>query len=76
MSRLGWREFLGADDVEDWVVLHGGATAVFRAVLGYAPMAEDNAVDLLGHGTTVWMQQLDPAKTLRHAKHIDVSVAR
>ena len=30
MSEQGWREFLGADGVDDWVVLHGGATAVFR----------------------------------------------
>jgi 4a-hydroxytetrahydrobiopterin dehydratase len=168
MSENGWRAFLAADGVEDWVVLHGGATAVFRvgslgeavrlaeavatvpglegsgvlltlaerhvtvrlsrdlwslearhvdaaravsvvardlgaaadraavqevqvaiaakpeaidlafwrAVLGYAPMAEDNAVDPLGHGSTVWMQEIDPAKALRHAMHIDVSVAR
>lgn len=167
MSEAGWREFLAADGVEDWVVLHGGATATFRvgslteasqlaqavanvpglergalltaasdrltvrltrdvwqlesrhvevaravsavarergatpdraavqevqiaiaakpdtvdlpfwqAVLGYAPMAEDNAVDPLGHGSTVWMQQLDAAKLLRHAMHIDVSLAR
>jgi 4a-hydroxytetrahydrobiopterin dehydratase len=168
MSEQGWKEFLTADGVEDWVVLHGGATAVFRvgslgeaarlaealarapglegspalltvatdrltvrlsrdlwgleqrhtelaravsavardhgavadrsavqevqlaiaakpdnvdvgfwrAVLGYAPMADDNAVDPLGHGSTVWMQELDPGKPLRHAMHIDVSVAR
>src|SRR5690348_18343709 len=30
MSEDGWREFLRADGLEDWVVLHGGATAVFR----------------------------------------------
>ena len=48
----------------------------WRAVLGYTPMAEDNAVDPLGHGSTVWMQELDQAKPLRHAMHIDVSVAR
>ena len=48
----------------------------WRAVLGYAPMADDNAVDPLGHGSTVWMQELDPAKPLRHAMHVDVSVAR
>ena len=30
MSEQGWQEFLGADDVEDWVVLHGGAATVFR----------------------------------------------
>lgn len=168
MSEHGWREFLEADGLEDWVVLHGGATAAFRvssmleaaklaealaciagfdgsgalltmsnrrlsvrlsrdlweleadhiefaravsavarehaaladraavqevqvaisskaddvdvefwrAVLGYVPMADDNAVDPLGHGSTVWMQLLDEAKPLRHAMHIDVSVAR
>jgi 4a-hydroxytetrahydrobiopterin dehydratase len=48
----------------------------WRAVLGYSPMADDNAVDPLGHGSTVWMQNLDEAKPLRHAMHIDVSVAR
>ena len=39
-------------------------------------MADDNAVDPIGHGSTVWMQELDEAKPLRHAMHIDVSVAR
>jgi 4a-hydroxytetrahydrobiopterin dehydratase len=48
----------------------------WRAVLGYASMADDNAVDPLGHGSTVWMQELDAARPLRHAMHIDVSVAR
>lgn len=168
MSDQGWHDFLAADGVNDWVVLHGGATAVFRvpslneaarlaeaiaqapgiagawvlltladtrvsvrlsrdiwnleqshiqlaqavsaiarehgavadrasvqevqvaiaakrdeidvgfwrAVLGYIPMADDNAVDPLGHGSTVWMQELGQAKPLRHAMHIDVSVAR
>ncbi len=168
MGEQGWREFLAADGVEDWVVLHGGATAVFsvpslthaaqlaeavtripgiegagvlltiadthltvrlsrdlwllerehihvaravsatarghgasadrtrahevqvaiaaqpdsvdvgfwRAVLGYAPASEDNAVDPLGHGSTVWMQELDPDKPLRHAMHVDVSLPR
>lgn len=168
MSDQGWRDFLAADGVGDWVVVHGGVTAVFRvgslgdaarladavaripglagpdvlltltatgvtvrltrdvwqiearhvglaravssvakaqdavadraavhevqlavaakadavdvgfwrAVLGYAPLADDNAVDPLGHGSTVWMQTLDEAKTLRHAMHVDVSVAR
>ena len=168
MSEQGWRAFLAAEGLDDWVVLHGGATAVFRvpslgdaarlaeavaqvpglagagalltvaddrltvrltrgvfrleeqhidlaravsavalvhgavadrtavhevqlsiaaqpdvldvgfwrAVLGYAPLADDNAIDPLGHGSTVWMQELDPEKTLRHAMHVDVSVAR
>jgi 4a-hydroxytetrahydrobiopterin dehydratase len=48
----------------------------WRAVLGYDPRADDNAVDPLGHGSTVWMQPLNPSKPLRHAMHVDVSVAR
>lgn len=167
MSEQGWREFVSADDIDDWVVLHGGPTAVFRtgslleatrlaaalagvpgleartimtaasdrltvkltremwgtearhvevaraisavarehgatadrsavqevqlavaakpeeidlgfwrAVLGYAPMHDDNGIDPLGQGSTVWMQDLDPDKPLRHAMHVDVSVAR
>lgn len=168
MIEQGWREFLMAEGTEDWVVLHGGATAVFvvpslteaaalaravadvpglagsgalltvgdtrlsvrltrglervtahhvdlaravsqvarrhgavgdrgavqevqlavaarpdehdvgfwRAVLGYDELADDNGVDPLGHGLTFWAQDLDPAKPLRHAMHVDVSVAR
>jgi hypothetical protein len=80
VSEQGWIDFLHAEGVDDWVVLHGGATAVFRvgslgeaadlvaaiaakpddvdvgfwrAVLGYDPRADDNAVDPLGHGSTV-----------------------
>ena len=47
----------------------------WRAVLGYAELADDNAIDPLGQSSTVWMQELDPAKPLRHAMHVDVSVA-
>ncbi|KJL45707.1 VOC family protein [Microbacterium trichothecenolyticum] len=167
MSEDGWRSFLSADGVTDWVILHGGPTAVFtvrslqeagrlaaavsevpglgqrtlititsdhltvkltremwgterthvdvaraisgvarnhdavatrsmvqeiqvaiaakpdaidlpfwRAVLGYAPLHDDNCLDPLGQGSTVWMQDLDPSKPLRHAMHVDVSLAR
>ena len=167
MSEQGWRDFLSADGVDDWVILHGGPTAVFRVgslqeaarlaaavagvpgleprtlltaasdrltvkltremwgtearhievaraisaiareqgatadrgavqevqlavaakpeaidlgfwrtVLGYAELHDDNGLDPNGQGSTVWMQDLDPAKPLRHAMHIDVSVAR
>lgn len=168
MSEQGWHNFLAAEGVEDWVILHGGAAAVFRvgslreaarlaqavgetagiersgamltladgnltvrltrdvwelesrhielaravsavarasgavpdrgsvqevqlaiagkrdainigfwrAVLGYLPMADDNAIDPLGHGSTVWMQELAEGKPLQHAMHIDVSIAR
>ena len=44
--------------------------------MGYDTLADDNGVDPLGHGSTVWMQDLDPTKPLRHAMHVDVSVAR
>jgi 4a-hydroxytetrahydrobiopterin dehydratase len=168
VSEQGWRDFLAADGVDDWVVLHGGATAVFRlgsladaarlagaiaqlpgidgsetvltltgqrlsvrltrgvywlekrhidlahavsaaarehnaiteravvqevqvaiaakpdaidlgfwrAVLGYVPQDHDSAIDPLGHSSVVWMQDLDPAKPLEHAMHVDVSLAR
>jgi 4a-hydroxytetrahydrobiopterin dehydratase len=167
MSEQGWRDFLSAGGVDDWVILHGGPTAVFRVgslleaarlaavvaevpnleqrtvltaasdrltvkltremwgtearhvevaraisalarehgasadrsavqevqlavaakpeaidlgfwrtVLGYAPMHDDNCIDPNGQCSTVWMQDLDPNKPLRHAMHIDVSVAR
>ena len=167
MSEKGWRAFLEAGDLLDWVVLHGGPTAVFRtsnfveaaklahaisqvpglnethaqlnivsnrltvrltrevwkieevhidiaraistiaheqgavseplqvqevqvaisakpdaidldfwrAVLGYEPMQGDNAIDPLGNSSTVWMQELDASKPLKHAMHIDVSVS-
>jgi len=54
----------------------GISVGFWRSVLGYSPMAEDNAVDPLGHGSTVWMQELSEAKPLRHAMHLDVSVPR
>ena len=167
MSEQGWRDFLAADGLEDWVILHGGPTAVFkvgslqasarlaaavsevpgleprtlltaasdrltvkltremwgtearhvevaraisavarehgasadraavqevqlavaaqpeaidlgfwRTVLGYAELHEDNGLDPNGQSSTVWMQDLDPDKPLRHAMHVDVSVAR
>ena len=40
-----------------------------------AELHEDNGLDPNGQGSTVWMQDLDPAKPLRHAMHIDVTTA-
>src|SRR5580704_16402855 len=42
MSDQGWQDFLAAEDVGDWVVLHGGAMAVFRvsSLLEAARLAE------------------------------------
>lgn len=30
MSEQGWHDFRSAEGVDDWVLLHGGATAVVR----------------------------------------------
>jgi 4a-hydroxytetrahydrobiopterin dehydratase len=48
----------------------------WRAVLGYGALAPDNGLDPLAHGSTIWVQELPEAKSLRHAMHIDVSVPR
>ena len=48
----------------------------WRAVLGYKSLAEANAMDPIGNSSTVWMQELDEGKPLRHAMHLDVSVSR
>lgn len=48
----------------------------WRAVLGYEPMLDDNGVDPLGNSSMVYMQEIDAAKDLKHAMHLDVSVAR
>jgi hypothetical protein len=46
MSEQGWREFLAAEGIDDWVVLHGGATAVFRVLsLGEAAQLAGDSVD-------------------------------
>jgi 4a-hydroxytetrahydrobiopterin dehydratase len=65
-------------EVQLAIAAHHDAADVgfWRSVLGYAPIADDNAVDPLGHGSTVWMQELDSERPLRHAMHVDVSVAR
>ena len=48
----------------------------WRAVLGDRTVADNKAVDPISHGSMVWMQLLNPGKPLRHARHVDVSVAR
>ena len=48
----------------------------WRVVLGYDAVSESKLIDPLDHGSMVWMQHLNPTKPLRHAMHVDVSVAR
>jgi hypothetical protein len=35
------------------------STSASGAPCGCVPMTHDNAVDPLGHGSTIWMQELD-----------------
>ena len=55
MDEQGYQEFLSADGVNDWVVLHGGATAVFRVgSLGEAARLAGSVADIPGlEGTGV-----------------------
>ncbi|GAA2035733.1 hypothetical protein GCM10009819_20320 [Agromyces tropicus] len=48
----------------------------WRAVLGYADHVGDDLVDPLGRMPSIWFQPLDPAKPLRHAMHLDLSMPR
>ncbi len=42
----------------------------------YAPLHEDNCIDPLGQGSTVCDAGSRPEQSLRHAMHVDVSVAQ
>lgn len=48
----------------------------WRAVLGYTDHVGDDLLDPHGRGPSVWFQQLDPEKPLRHAMHVDLAVPR
>ena len=51
MSDQGWREFLAAADVADWVVLHSGAMAVFRV----RSLAERSSSPMRWRASLGWM---------------------
>lgn len=50
MSEEGWKRFLSADGVEDWVVCHGGPTAVFEveSLVKAAELAAAVATEVTG----------------------------
>ena len=72
MSEQGWREFLAATDVADWVVLHGGAMAVFRVPsLGEAVRLADAVAGAPGiDGAGVLMTIADGQLTVRLTRGI------
>src|SRR5579872_480160 len=85
MSEKAWHDFLAAEGVEDWVVLHGGATAVFRvrslreAVRLAEAVAETPGVE----GSAVMLTLADASLTVRLTRdlwqlekcHIDLARA-
>ena len=85
MSTQGWQDFLAAQGVADWVVLHGGATAVFRVpTLGEAAMLAGVVAGLPGlDGSGVLMTIADDRLTVRltrgvfrlEQRHIDLARA-
>ena len=72
MSEAGWRAFLAADDLDDWAVLHGGATAVFRvASLGDAARLADAVAQIPGiAGTTAVLTVADSALGVRLTRDV------
>src|SRR5438067_13650424 len=85
MSEQGWHDFLAAEGVEDWVVLHGGATAVFRvgSLREAARLAEAVAETPGIEGSGVMLTSADGSLTVRlsrdvwqlEARHIELARA-
>ena len=67
MSDQGWKAFLEADGIEDWVVLHGGPTAVFQTkTLADAAALAQAIAQLPGlDGTPAHMSILTKSLTIR-----------
>src|SRR3954454_7619555 len=72
MSERGWQQFLRADGVEDWVVLHGGAAAVFRvASLAEAAQLAEAMAGLSGlEGSGVLLTIADDRLTVRLSRGV------
>jgi 4a-hydroxytetrahydrobiopterin dehydratase len=72
MSDQGWRDFLAAENVGDWVVLHGGATAVFSVLsLGDAARLADAVAQVPGiEGAGVLITIADNQLTVRVTRGI------
>ena len=58
MSEQGWREFLAADGVDDWVVLHDGGRPVHRG-RGFGPVAVTSRCGT--QSSTWWNPSIEPA---------------
>jgi 4a-hydroxytetrahydrobiopterin dehydratase len=72
MSDHGWKEFLAADDLEDWVVLHGGPTAVFQTKTLTDAAALAQSISLLPglDGTPAHMSIVTNSLTIRLTREV------
>jgi 4a-hydroxytetrahydrobiopterin dehydratase len=72
MSEQGWQDFLAAKGVDDWVVLHGGATAVFRVrSLGEAARLAEAVAKAPGlEGSGVLLTVADTSLTVRLSRDL------
>lgn len=77
MSEQGWQAFLAAPDVGDWVVLHGGATAVFAvATLGEAARLAEAVAKIPGvEGSGMLLTLADDQVTVRLTRDVWGSTA-
>ena len=85
MSEQGWREFLAADGVGDWVVLHGGATAVFKVgSIGEAARLAAAVAEIDGlEGSGALLTMVDGSLSVRltrgpwqlESRHVDLARA-
>src|SRR3954469_23658812 len=73
MSEKGWRDFLAAQGGSDWVVLHGGAAAVFlvESVVEATQLAEAIAGLPGVDGAGVLMTVADGQLTVRLARGVE-----
>jgi 4a-hydroxytetrahydrobiopterin dehydratase len=72
MSDQGWKEFLAAEGLDDWVVLHGGPTAVFQTkTLADAAGLAQAIAQLPGlDGTPAHMSILTKSLTIRLTREV------
>ena len=72
MSEQGWHDFHGAEGVDDWVVLHGGATAVFRVrSVGEAARLAEAVANVPGlEGSGVLLTMVDASLTVRLSRDL------
>jgi 4a-hydroxytetrahydrobiopterin dehydratase len=72
MSDQGWKAFLATEDLTDWVVLHGGPTAVFQTkTLAAAAKLAQAIAQLPGlDGTAAHMSIVSKSLTIRLTREV------